>query len=50
VLVKSDRLSHLNAQRASGTDTQAKASAVTQFFVQHTRLAVDNLDSAFGAW
>jgi hypothetical protein len=50
VLVKSDRLSHLNAQRAGGADTQAKPGAVTQFFMQHPCLAIDDLDSAFGAW
>jgi hypothetical protein len=49
LLVEGWRFTGLDGQGAGGADGEAKASSIAQRFIGHSGLAVDNLDSAFGA-
>jgi len=49
-LVKVGGLAHLDAQRAGGTDGEAKASPVAQRLVYYSRFSIHHDDGALSAW
>jgi hypothetical protein len=49
MFVKGRRFANLDGQRASWADPDAEASAIAKLLLNHSRLAIDQFDGAFGA-